>query len=183
VDQSESVSLVDREFEPLDRTSGADWIAKQVLNVATEEVQSVVCRRHPEGAVRYRLQRPARGEKPVMEGVAPPAGHRVLDYRLEQLFEALSPLKVSDVAGPAGQKGVPPEGALRFEFQLFDGARYTVIPGEVAAGDGELRSLRISADGAPPGEAERLAAWVYLVAPWQAELFVAETANFFEKDV
>jgi hypothetical protein len=179
-ENEQAVSLVDREFEPLDETTGADWIDKQVLNAAASEIESVVCRRFPEGPVLYRLRRPAKGQKAILEGEAP-AGQRLLDYRIEQLFEALSPLKVSDVAGPVGAGEDQRDESLIYEFTQFDGAQYRLVPGTVPAGQEEKRTLRISAQGAPQGQAERLGAWIYLIEPWQAELFVTDVGRFYEK--
>ncbi len=175
------VSLVDLEFDPLDQTSGADWIEKQLLNVDAAAIETIICRRLADGAEVYRLRRAAKGERPMLEGAAAPAGQRLLDYRVEQLFDLLGPLKISDVVGFSDASSNKSDGPLAYEFHLFDGARYTLVPGASPAGNTDKRSLRVAALPTPQSETDPLAAWVYLIESWQAELLVADREQFYEK--
>jgi hypothetical protein len=149
----ETVYLVDRDFRFLEMAP-AEWIVRDLLNIAAADVREVVCLDPESGGERYRIQRPGTGQPPVF--AAPdPAGRNVVDSKVNNLFSALENLTISDVADPeteAAELGL--DAPVCHEFRLFDGTIYTVCKGETLPDDENRGYLRVSAAYRTPPEPE-----------------------------
>lgn len=172
------VTLVDRELEPLSQTTGANWIDPVVIQLDAAEIAQLTCRRLRDNALLYVLTRAQQGQRPQLDG-KPPADGKLLDFRIDQLLEAVAPLKSADVLDPA-QAGSVGEAGHRFEYRLFDGRVLTIRLGGTLASNTERHWLRVDLGGAPPEVQQRLAAWTYLIPTWQAELFLTDRNRFYE---
>jgi hypothetical protein len=142
----DTIYLVDKNFRFLDKKP-AEWIEKELLNIDKAEIRRITCRSPSEEAVEYEIARPEKGETPTLEDI--PAGMKPIRSKISSLVNALSPLRIEDVADPE----TPPEttgfdSAPFFEYRLFDGTTYTITLGAETAE--EQRYLKVRVDYQPP---------------------------------
>jgi hypothetical protein len=74
------------------------------------------------------LKREEQNKDPVL--LNPPAGKTVDPQKVEQLFDAMSPLKIEDVSGPRQSADQIEKGSARprLEYRLADGKIFHVFP-------------------------------------------------------
>lgn len=126
------VYLVDKDFKYMDKKP-EDWLSKELVDVSSEDIAQVVCK-DSEGNVLYTLKRPEKGKSP--EFVDVPEGKKIISSKLNDVFGALSSLKIDDVADPklsADKTGF--DKPVCFEYSLFDGKNFTACPGKKLESD------------------------------------------------
>jgi hypothetical protein len=198
--QGGKIYLVDKKFDDIGKTV-ADWIKKDVIHIQEQEIESVVCRPLHGKTVIYALKRDEKEKEPVLQDRpdAPP-----LDpSKIDDVFTALSPLTIDDVAGNTGSDVESEiEFAFLFEYHLFDHAVYSVIPGQAKNKDKPKYYVKIAAhledeesvskqkvDSEEGGmdlsrrssQTERLMQnWVYEIPEWKFKRFIHKTDDLFQ---
>lgn len=177
-----TVFLVDETFHLLN--PGPEyWIQDDLISVEPRRIKLVECydRR---GSLIYRVEHPDPTRPAVLAKV--PEGRKVSRPKMDQLFDALNPLKVADILGPAPDK--PPK-AVRLVYHLDDGSRFTVFL--LTAKKGELYQVLLrSSPGRQTPKGESAAAgcaaladpgtWLYGVEKWQFESFFTDPEQLLE---
>ena len=136
----DTVYLVDNSFRFL-KTAPDEWLQKQILDIKADDVASVTCYAgdHPDPV--YALTRPEKGKAPQMAPV--PKGRSVDSAKIDQVFDALGPLTMDDVAAADKNQASPDAGDRRLVYRLFDGRQITLFP----ESDGkEIYRLRVTAE-------------------------------------
>ena len=138
---TDTVFLVDGNFQFL-KTSPAQWLKKEILNINANDVASVACYAGDVSTPIYTLSRPKQGEAAQMTPV--PQGRTVDPNKIDQVLDALAPLSLDDVEAA---ENMPTDVAnrMRLVYELYDGRRISLYPG---VGENDNYTLRIQADGA-----------------------------------
>jgi hypothetical protein len=148
---SDTVFLVDNSFRFL-KTAPAEWLQKQILDVKADDIASVACYAGDNPQPVYTLTRPEKGKAPQMDAV--PAGRKIDSAKVDQVFDALAPLTVDDVAA-ADENPTPPDGgARRLVYRLFDGRQIAVFPESDGKETYRLRVTAEDAAGQPAADAK-----------------------------
>ena len=123
---SDTVFLVDGSFRFL-KTAPSDWLDDEILDIKADDVASVACYAGSQADPVYTLTRPGKGEAPQMAPV--PSGRSVDTAKIEQVFDALAPLTLDDVAA-ADEKNPKENGAdvRKLVYRLYDGRQITLFP-------------------------------------------------------
>ena len=185
-----TVYLVDTKFDKVGKTV-PDWIKKDILDIKAEEILSVTCYPLDTKTGIYTLKRPEKEKSPVLTD-AP--GSRLDASKLDDVFTALAPLTIEDVAGYAGD---PVESKITYthsyEYSLFDGVLYRLIPGSTTDENGTRffvkitigdRADEIASDGKeiPAPIIHRvLHKWVYEIPEWKFKRFIPDRDELLEK--
>ncbi|GEM_PF-5401708 len=179
-----TVCLVDETFHLLN--PGPEyWIQDDLISVEPKHIRQIESYTAG-GNLVYRVRRPAPSGPAVLEDA--PEGRKVSRARVDQLFDALNPLKVADILGPAPADAAK---APHLVFRLDDGTVYTVF---LLSGkhDGPYRLLlRVTPAGRPAtgtassviGGCAALAdpgLWLYGVEKWQFESFFTTAEQLLE---
>lgn len=144
---ADTVFLVDGNFRFL-KADPAQWLKKEILNIKAEDVSSVTCYNEGGRTPVYTLSRPEKGEPARMAPVPP---ERTADSaKIDQVFDALSPLTLDDVRMGDGEPPQADAGRTRLVYRLFDGRQISIFP----EFDGkESYTVRVAAD-APAEQAD-----------------------------
>jgi hypothetical protein len=110
------------------------WLQKEIINIDAQEIKAVSCFAEDSTQPHYRLERSERAEAPKLVSV-PPKG--VVDSnKVDQVFEALSPLNIEDINGPPRKADDPlPKTPARLEYQLYNGKIITIYPASQSVDD------------------------------------------------
>ena len=127
-----TVYLVDQTFWFVGKQP-QDWIKTELLDIPSNDIETITCIDPTDQSVIYTVKRPEKGASPQFH---PPVDNKPIKSRtVELLFDALSSLRVQDVAGtlPEVSGEITGFGILPYlDFQLFDGRLYRVYPGKEA---------------------------------------------------
>jgi hypothetical protein len=129
---STTVYLVNEGFRFL-KKKPSEWIQQNLLDIKEAEVRQVAC--YPAGAdkPRFTVSRPEKGKPAALKEV--PKDRKADPVKIEQLFGALAPLKIKDIAGER-QVPAPAMGdTLHLTYALFNGQRIHIFPRKVGDGD------------------------------------------------
>ncbi|WP_372683722.1 DUF4340 domain-containing protein, partial [Desulfosarcina sp.] len=196
---ADTVFLVDGSFRFL-KTAPAQWLKKEILDVKAENVKSVACYVGDASTPIYTMLRPDKDEMAKMTPVPP--GRTADPAKIDQVFDALSPLTLDDVQAADGLPPVSESGQPRLVYQLFDGRQITLF---LYSDDQGGFSLRVTAEdstaetqaaAAPDpqpadekNQAEETAAaapetarqlnealepWVFSIKKWQFDSFIIQ---------
>ena len=201
--EGRDIYLVDQIFSPFE-TAAPSWLKKRPVNVASEDIQKIVCV-GPDETVRYCFERAEKGKAFVL--VNPSTKRAVKQSDLNRLAGALSGLEIEDVADPSSPpeslaKGISP----RLDFTLFDGITYHLYPG-ITCSPGIPCYLRIQVDYKRPAAQEvsedkegadaksdtalmakagemndQLAPWFFVVPERQHQAFFLTLGEMLEED-
>lgn len=193
------VFLIDQNFRFLEKKP-AGWLNKKPINLKSQQIQKVVCFDTRRNRLIYTLERPAENQDPVLTAL--PAGKKMAKYKADQVFEALTPLTIEDVADP-GRKDAAErfDGPPRFDYTLYDGTVYHVFPGNALKAGSENHYLRAAVSYLPPPEKkdpppkenradpaaeaekqnQRLSPWTYVVSKWVYDSFISDPQNLMEE--
>lgn len=199
-----TVCLVDGSFKFL-KKGPVDWLGKDILDVKADTIESVTA---IDGSGRppiYTLKRP--GKSKTAEMAAIPEGRTSSSSKIDQVFEALGPLTLSDVSPRSNKKALQ----MRLEYQLYDGTKINVYPveskdsahpyqvkitavfnpdykkpaddqGVKEAATGTTKSLE-----AVKKEAENLNArvspWTFFIEKWQYESLITTVEGLLEEKI
>ena len=133
-----TVFLVDASFRFL-KTSPAEWLQKELLNIKADTVESVSCYAGEGREPVYTVVRPEKGKNAELTAV--PEGRSADANRIDQVMEALAPLTVEDVQPADGPSAIASERP-RLVYHLFDGREIDIFP--ASEGD-ESYSLQVAA--------------------------------------
>jgi hypothetical protein len=138
-----TVFLVDGDFQFL-KTTPPDWLQKDILNIKAENIASVICYADVDDKPVFTLARAEKGKTVTLTPV--PEGRTADTAKIDQVFDALAPLRLDDVSLAGDLSSAPDSNNLRLLYQLYDGRQITVIPG---TNDNGQHTLRIIAAEGP----------------------------------
>ena len=204
----DTVFLVDGSFRFL-KTTPAEWLEKEILNIQADEVQTVACFTGDGSDPVYTLSRPQQGAPAVLTPL--PAGRTADTAKIDQVLDALAPLSLDDVE-PAEGSPPPSSGQVRLVYTLYDRREITIYP--IAAGEDRYR-LRVKArqmealpepEGNETSEAQdadkpeesstgkeavawktaqeinaNVGPWVFAIKKWQFDSFFTQLASLLEE--
>lgn len=136
----DTVFLVDGSFRFL-KSAPAEWLQDQILDIKADAVESVACYTGDHPGPVYTLSRPEKGKAPQMSPV--PSGRRADSAKIDQVFDALAPLTLDDVATADQHPKTRGAGAKRLVYRLYDGRQITIVPESDAK---ENYRVRVSAE-------------------------------------
>lgn len=182
----------------------SSWLNRELLSVAGDDVESIVCLAEDGRTVRYAFARPEKGK--AFELKSPKSSVKINASELDRLSGTLANFRLSDVASRY-EAGKPIEGfdeSVRIEYHLYDGNVYRIYPGgqckdamcrfRLEAGFRGVEALsekeKKDEKAKSPEEIakdadklnERLSAWVYVIPGWQHAVFSTELSAFLEKE-
>ncbi len=146
---ADTVYLVDGDFQFLN-AAPAEWLRREIVDVKADAIASVTSYTGKGDQVVFRLVRPQKGQAAEMTPI--PQGRTVDPAKIDQVFEALGPLTLDDVRADERDSAAPDDGA-RLVYQLYDGRRMTLFPGQDSDGTHTLRITADLAEPPPPGAA------------------------------
>ncbi len=121
-----TVYLVSDSFSFLEQKP-EEWLEREVVDIDGQEVEKVTCYARNSDDILYQLARQEQGKSPEL--ISPPANAEVDKNKIDQVFEALSPLNIEDISGPPRNAEEPqPESSASLAYQLYDGRVITVHP-------------------------------------------------------
>lgn len=121
-----TVYLVNDTFSFLEQDP-ANWLESEIINIDGQEVKAVNCYTQDSDKPLYSLQRPEIDKAPEL--VSPPEEGSVDSNKIDQVFQALSPLNLEDVSGPSRDKNADlPKVSAHLEYHLYDGKIISVYP-------------------------------------------------------
>ena len=137
---ADTIFLVDGNFQFL-KTVPAQWLGKEILDVKADDVASVTCYAGDARTPVYTLSRPEKGETARMTSVPP--GRTADSAKIDQVFDALSPLTLDDVQVDTGTPPLAESGRTRLIYRLYDGRQISIFPNS----DGkDSYTLRVAAE-------------------------------------
>jgi Domain of unknown function (DUF4340) len=142
---SQTVSLVDDNFQFLGKTP-QEWLKRDVVNLDQKTIVQVAGFDSKAVAPVFVLRREDPAKAPLLLNL--PAGKTADPQKIDQLFEAMSPLKMEDVSALPQDKAqvkessTPPARA-RLEYRLADGRVFTVFPYVEKAKDSQPEIYRV----------------------------------------
>jgi hypothetical protein len=145
----DAVFLVDGNFRFL-KSDPPDWLQKEILDIKAEDVAEVTCYTADAQQPVYTLSRPKKGEAAQLTPL--PSGRSVDQAKVDQVFNALNPLTVNDVAAGEGKPPAGESGSMRLSYRLYDGRRITIFPASAGEAD---HSLRVAAENVAEEAAAR----------------------------
>jgi hypothetical protein len=148
---STTVYLVDESFRFL-KKKPAEWIQQNLLDIEEAEVRQVAC--YPAGAdkPRFTVSRPEKGKPAALMEV--PKDRKADPVKIEQLFGALAPLKIKDIAAERQVPAPAMEDALHLTYTLYNGQQIHIFPHKVGDGDNAHYELKAFVTyQAPPEDA------------------------------
>jgi len=132
--RGETICLVDKKFDDLGKTP-EQWIEKDLINIKAKDIEKVICYSLENQIPAYTLVRPEKEASPVL--VDMPEERTLDDSKLDDVITALSPLTIEDVFGYANdpERSADINYTVPFEYHLFNGIVYRLIPGRAKNGD------------------------------------------------
>lgn len=121
----ETVFLVDASFRFL-KTEPAEWLQDEILNIKADAIASVTCYTDDQTEPVYTLSRLEKGKKPQMAPI--PSGRTVDSAKIDQVFDALAPLTLDDVAPADDHPQAGDTVTRRLVYRLYDGRQITLFP-------------------------------------------------------
>ena len=119
------------------------WLEKKIINLDAKEIKAVNCFADDSDQLRYHLERPERTQAPKL--ISAPQKGTVDSNKIEQVFEALSPLNIDDINGPPRKADDPlPKTPARLEYQLYNGKIITIYPASQSAGDPKKANYQVT---------------------------------------
>jgi hypothetical protein len=127
------VYLVDKDFRFIN-TKPSEWLDKELMDIESENIAKVSCYTPMFKKTIYTLKRNAKGKDPVFINL--PQGKKIIKFKVENVFEALSPLRIEDIVDPSQAASLDGFNETRcFEYDLFNGMCYKVYPGRLLKND------------------------------------------------
>ena len=142
-----TVYLVDQNFRFLEKEP-KQWINKDLIDIKAKDIEKVICFTPGREKVIYAIKRPEKEQPPVF--VNAPRGRKVETSKINQVVEALTGLKIEDIADPGKNiKQTKFKNTPYFEYYLFDGTVYNIYPGLAMDNDSEKHYYRVYASHIP----------------------------------
>jgi hypothetical protein len=131
--KTSKVYLVDRDFKFLN-TKPSEWLDKDLMDIESENIAKVTCFAPMFKKTIYTLKRPAKGKDPELMQL--PQRKKIIPFKVENVFEALSPLRIEDIVDPSHTDSLAGfDETPCFEYCLFNGTCYKVYPGSSLKND------------------------------------------------
>ena len=147
-----TVYLVDQNFRFLEKEP-KQWLNKDLIDIKAKDIEKVICFTPGREKVIYAIKRPEKEQPP--EFVNAPRNRKVETSKINQVVEALTGLKIEDIADPGKNiKQTKFKNTPYFEYYLFDGTVYNIYPGLAMDNDSEKHYYRVYASHIPPQDKE-----------------------------
>jgi len=147
-----TVYLVDQNFRFLEK-GPKQWLNKDLIDIKAKDIEKVICFTPGREKVIYAIKRPEKEQPPVF--VNAPRGRKVETSKINQVVEALTGLKIEDIADPGKNiKQTKFKNTPYFEYYLFDGTVYNIYPGLAMDNDSEKHYYRVFASHIPSQDKE-----------------------------
>ena len=147
-----TVYLVDQNFRFLEKEP-KQWLNKDLIDIKAKDIEKVICFTPGREKVIYAIKRPEKEQPP--EFVNAPRNRKVETSKINQVVEALTGLKIEDIADPGKNiKQTKFKNTPYFEYFLFDGTVYTIYPGLAMDNDSEKHYYRVYASHIPSQDKE-----------------------------
>jgi hypothetical protein len=147
-----TVYLVDKNFRFLEKES-KQWLNKDLIDIKAKDIEKVICFTPGREKVIYAIKRPEKEQPP--EFVNAPRNRKVDTSKIDQVVEALTALKIEDIADPGKNiKQTKFKNTPYFEYYLFDGTVYNIYPGLAMDNDSEKHYYRVYASHTPSQDKE-----------------------------
>jgi hypothetical protein len=197
--QGKKIYLVDKKFDDIGKKD-ADWIQKNVTDIKEQDIESVVCRPLNQQKAVYTLKRSGKEKQPVLQDM--PGSPPVNPSKIDDVFTALAPLTIDDVAGQA-QSDVESkiDFGFLFEYRLYNNTIYSVVPGQGKDKTKPKYYVKIQAREAQPPQKpvpeskedrrdlksllsrteQLMQNWVYEIPEWKFKRFIPKTDELLTK--
>ncbi len=180
--KSDQVFLIDESFRFL-KKSPSEWIQTDILKINEADIQMVESFKAGDAAPVYAIERKEKGGKAKL--MAPPDGKTVSASKISQVFEALSPLSITNVSIiKSGDLAQHPLN--RLDYTTFDGKKVSIFPFEEKDSEDPYR-LFINIANTPadkPLDQEKqdidLSKWEFEIPKWQFESLMTKKENLLE---
>lgn len=136
----DTVFLVDGTFRFL-KTDPADWLQDEILDIKADSVATVTCYAAGDTDPVFTLTRLEKGKAPQLSPV--PSGRRVDSAKIDQVFDAMSPLTLDDVVSADKHPKNDDADTRRLVYELYDGRRIFLFP---ESDDAERYWVRVAAE-------------------------------------
>jgi hypothetical protein len=147
-----TVYLVDQNFRFLEKEP-KQWLNKELIDIKAKDIEKVICFTPGREKVIYAIKRPEKEQPP--EFVNAPRNRKVETSKINQVVEALTGLKIEDIADPGKNiKQTKFKNTPYFEYYLFDGTVYNIYPGLAMDNDSEKHYYRVYASHIPSQDKE-----------------------------
>jgi hypothetical protein len=148
---SETVHLVDKSFRYIETKPG-QWIEKKLIDIKPADLEQVVCKDPGEEKNIFVLKRPEKDKDPeFIEPSEDIAGRTTKKPKITSLFNALSGMRIEDVADPQlGNDKTGFDDARYLSYHLFDGTVYKIYLGNKKEGEGDRYFFKVSVNYNPP---------------------------------
>jgi hypothetical protein len=146
-----TVYLVDEDFRFL-KKKPAEWLQHDLLDIKEAEVHQVTC--YPAGSdqPRFTVARPEKGKPASLLEV--PKDSKADPVKIEQLFGALAPLKIKDIADERQVPAATQGDGLHLAYALFNGQQIHIYPRKVGEGDDARYELQAFVTYQAPPESQ-----------------------------
>lgn len=197
-----TIYLIDKNFRFLEKKP-SEWIRKKLMEINTDQIESISCYSLLNKKTLYTLKRPRKGKDP--EFVNSPPGKNVVPSKIHEVFGALSSLTIEDIT-PAVED-ISPESdknEYRMEYHLFNGMIYTIYPGKTADKEEFFLKAQVNFTSPPPktddaesavsekadkqnldAEAQqlnkKLSPWTYIISECPHKRFITDLKEFSEQ--
>ena len=137
-----TIYLVKDNFSLLEQKPEA-WLEKEIINIDAHEIKAVSCFSADSDQPRYRLERRERTKAPRLVSVSQKG--LVDSNKVDQVFEALSPLNIDDISGPPRKADDPlPKTSARLEYELYNGKILTIYPASRSVDDPKKSTYQVT---------------------------------------
>ena len=147
-----TVYLVDKTFRFIDKEP-KQWLDKDLIDIKAKDIEKVICFTPKRNKAIYEIKRPEKEQPPLF--VNAPRDKKVETSKINQVIEALTALKIEDIADPDRNiKQTKSKNTPYFEYHLYDGTVYNIYPGPAVDNDSEKFYFRLYASQIPSEDKE-----------------------------
>lgn len=147
-----TVYLVDKNFRLLEKEP-KQWLNKDLIDIKAKDIEKVICFTPKREKVIYEIKRTEKDQPPVF--VNAPRDRKVETSKIDQVVEALTALKIEDIADPGKNiKHTKFKNTPYLKYYLFDGSVYNVYPGLAIDHDSDKYYFRVYASNIPSADKE-----------------------------
>ncbi len=204
------VILVDNSFRFINKKP-EEWLQKELVTVNAAQIEKMECFEPGNNSQPlYTLIRPEQDKDPVL--LNPPKGkkpdqNKPDQNKIDQTFEALDPLRIDDIKGPADKEKTDFSEHYSFVYSLYNGIKYTVYSSDKPLADKDKYYLNISLSFTAPTLKQdknetkqplktekfqeepaqktkklnnQISPWTYVISTWQHESFVKDIKKFIK---
>ena len=194
---SQTIYLIDKKFDEMGKKP-EDWIQKNIINIDEKDIKKVVCFTSENSKQVYSLDRPDKDSSPIMPGM--PGVKTLIDSKIDDVFTALSPLSIENVAADIDSFDKSSiDAPFIFEYHLYNGIIYNITPGNPkdpgkkkyyayvkAIKSPEVKTVADDAGSKNAQEVEKINKsiehWLFEIPDWKFKRFYGNQEDLHLKD-